>query len=107
MIYIIPTPTGLLSFNQQVELDGMVYDLYFRWNARDQHWALTISTNGVVLFAGIKLVISSDLLEYARRIDNIPPGKLYIEDLDGFFRDPDGDLFGNRVVLKYEEASGA
>lgn len=111
----IPVPTTTDPFSQQVELDGLIYDLTFLWNSRDSHWSLTIARSDVVLIRGIKLITinalasglepDNDLLYQFRRIEDMPPGKLYIQDLDGLDRDPDGTTFGDRVILIYEEES--
>lgn len=102
-VYVIPVSSTTDAFTQQVELDEVAYDLTFRWNARDAHWFLSISLNGTEIVSGIKLVISTDLLQYARRIDDLPTGKLMIVDLDNQDRDPDSVLFGDRVVLMYDD----
>lgn len=102
MIFDIPVPSTTDPFTQSVELDGTVYDLSFRWNPRDEHWMLDISNAGVLAVAGIKLVVSTDLLARDRRLDGIPPGRLFVADLDGLDRDPDDTLFGERVMLRYE-----
>ena len=103
--FIIPVQTTTDPFSQQVELDGLLYDLTFLWNARDQHWSITIGRDDVVLVREVKLVHvpDNDLLSQFRRIEDLPPGQLYISDLDGFDRDPDDTLFGDRVVLLYGE----
>jgi len=49
------------------------------------------------------MIISDDLLAYARRIDGLPPGRLMVVDLDDHGRDPNETLFGDRVVLMYDD----
>lgn len=103
--FIIPVSETTDPFDQQVELDALVYDLTFRWNLRGNHWSMDIGRDGVVLIYGIKLVVIDDLLSQYQRIANLPDGTLFIDDLDGLDKDPDGDNFGDRVVLKYTEAA--
>lgn len=103
-ISTIPVPKTTDAFTQQVGLSGSVYDLTILWNSRDHHWSISIGRNGLVMIAGLRLIISGDLLEYARRIGGLPAGKLMIVDLDGLDRDPEETLFGNRVVLMYDDA---
>lgn len=103
--FIIPVSETTDPFEQQVELDGRVYDLTFRWSERGQHWSLDIGRDGNILIAGIKLVIVPDLLIQARRIGELPEGTLFIEDLDGLDNEPNDTNFGDRVVLKYTEAA--
>jgi hypothetical protein len=102
--YILPVQSGVYAFTQQFELDGVLYDMKFLWNPRDHHWSITIGRNGINLIVGIKLIISDDLLAYARRIDGLPLGRLMVIDLDELDRDPDETLFGDRVVLMYDDS---
>jgi hypothetical protein len=104
-MFTIPVPSGTDAFTEQVDLDGKLYELSLRWNARDRHWMMDISTGGATLLSGLKLVVSPDLLAFSRRIDGLPPGKLIVADLDGHDRDPDDKVFGERVMLQYEEAN--
>jgi len=103
MKYTIPVSETTDAFIEQVELDGDIYDLSFRWNARDHHWFLDIGQDEVVLIAGIKLVNSPDLIGEFGRIEDLPPGVLSVEDLDGNYADPDDMNFGDRVQLRYDE----
>ena len=103
--FIIPVSGTTDPFDEQVELDGAVYDLTFRWNARGPHWTIDIGRDGNILVGGIKLVMISDLLPQYRRADDLPPGTLFVDDLDGLDVDPDDENFGDRVVLKYTEAA--
>lgn len=102
--FIIPVSETTDAFDEQVELDGLVYDLFFRWNARDNHWGMDIGRDGTVLISSIKLVVTSDLLVQYRRIGDLPEGTLFVDDLDGLDNDPDDENFGDRVVLKYSES---
>jgi hypothetical protein len=102
-IYSIPVQSTTDPSSQQVELDGILYDLTFLWNARDSHWSLTIGRDDVVLISEVKLIITENLLSQYVRIEDLPPGRLYVHDLDGLDRDPDATLFGDRVLLLYEE----
>lgn len=103
--FIIPVSDTTDPFDLQVELDGRVYDLYFRWNSRDIHWVMDIGRDGTVLVYGIKLVNSPDVLIQFRRISDMPDGVLFIDDLDGLDNDPDDLNFGDRVVLKYTDTA--
>lgn len=103
MIWNIPVRATTDAFAQQVELDGVIFDLAFRWNPRDAHWALDVGRGGTVLLAGVKLVNTSDILSEYRRVAGLPAGRLFVTDLDGRFRAPDATLFGTRVVLQYQD----
>ena len=103
-ITTIPVQRTTDAFTQQVEINGDMFDLTFLWNARDHHWSISIGQEGSMLISGIKMIISDDLLAYARRIDGLPPGRLMVVDLDDHGRDPNETLFGDRVVLMYDDA---
>ena len=103
MKFIIPVSGTTDSFIEQVNLDGLIYDLQFHFNTRDNHWFMDIGRNGVFLITGIKLVVSSDLISEFGRIEDLPPGLLSIEDLDSIDTDPDAENFGDRVQLRYTD----
>lgn len=105
MIFSIPVQETTDPFSQQVELDGLLYDLTFKWNARETHWSLTIGRDDTVLIQQVKLVHIDDLLSQYQRIEDLPPGRLYVFDQDGLDRDPNETLFGDRVLLLYEETA--
>jgi len=102
--FIIPVSETTDSFIEQVDLDGRIYDLQFHWNERDNHWFMDIGRDGVFLIKGVKLVNSPDLISEFGRIEDLPEGILSVEDLDGFYSDPDDTNFGDRVQLRYTEA---
>lgn len=102
--FIIPVSETTDSFIEQVDLDGRIYDLQFRWNVRDNHWFLDIGRDGVFLINGVKLVNSPDLISEFGRIEELPPGLLSVIDLDNVDSDPNSTNFGDRVQLRYTEA---
>lgn len=102
--FIIPVSETTDSFIEQVDLDGLIYDLQFHWNARDNHWFMDIGRSGIFLLNGIKLVNTSDLISEFGRIEDLPPGVLSVVDLDDVYTDPNDVNFGDRVQLRYAEA---
>ena len=103
--FSIPVSETTDSFIEQVDLDGLIFDLQFYWNSRDNHWFLSIGRNGIFLLEGIKLINTTDLISEFGRIENLPPGLLSVEDLDGNYSDPDDTNFGDRVQLRYTVAA--
>ena len=79
MIFIdLPVPATSASFQQESELDGVVYRLAFRWNARSEVWTMTLAdAQGDVIRSEITLVRDFPLL---RRIadERKPPGDLFL-----------------------------
>lgn len=79
---VIPTLIdGTAFYTQTSTLDGIVYQLIFSYNARDEHWFLTLRTEDgdeIVGCEGMKLVQGGFPL---RRVydENRPPGELYVQ----------------------------
>lgn len=88
---------------QEVDLDGRVYNLTLRFNARDGKWRLTFEVDGVVILRSLVLVIGEDLLSESRHIEELPPGNLIVRDVEELDRDPDGVVFGETVLLLYDD----
>lgn len=103
-LFTIPVSDTTDPFEEQVELDGLIYDLAFTWNPRDNHWFLTVGREGVTLLTHVKVVNDQDLLAPYTRTEDLPPGSLQVVDLDDEDKDPCATDFGDRVVLRYEEA---
>ena len=102
---IIPIPLGTTQpFNEQVEIEQKNYDLTFYYNDRDGKWRCTIALAGDVLVRGLVLVNGLDLLRNLRHVEGLPPGTLFVHDLDGLDTDPSDTNFGDRVLLAYTEA---
>lgn len=77
-MFLIPTDTGLLFWQQITTLDGTDYLLEFRFNSREQVYYLMVSlTDGTLLAQGIKLVCSYPLLQ-AYNDDRFPLGELIV-----------------------------
>lgn len=101
----IPTRSDLKAYEFQIELDGAVYTLGFRYNERMDRWIMDISSavgtellNGVVLLTNIPL--TDDYV-----IDGAPPGRFICEDRTGQNADAGRDDLGNNIRLLYEESA--
>ncbi len=105
MAVIIPTNHGLLRWRQLAELDTLTFGFAFSINRRDGFWRVAIDRDGTVLLAGIKLVLSADLLAAHRYDDRLPLGTLRMIDLDGLDNEATEENFGDRVVLAYDEVA--
>lgn len=104
-IFIIPVSDTVDPFEQQIELDGVVYDMTFHWNPRGDAWSMDVGRDGNVLISGVKLIETSDVLSQYQRIGGLPAGAMSVVDLDGLGADPDDTNFGDRVVIQYTEAA--
>jgi len=103
--FIISVPDEIIPFDEQVELDGTLFTLQFRYHTRDEFWRMTIIKAGVALLSYVKLVISLDLLAQYRHIEDLPLGKIIISDQDLVDTDPSSTNFGDRVLLMYQDIS--
>ncbi len=103
-VQAIPINAGtVVPFTQETDLGGRVYSLTFRFNSRDGKWRLTFEVDGVVILRSLVLVIGEDILSESRHVEELPPGNLIVRDVDGLDRDPDGILFGETVLLLYDD----
>lgn len=101
----ITVPPGQLqAFTQEVELDGKVYELSFRYNRRESKWYVTLIRNGAALVSNIKVVHGADLFSQFKYIEDMPQGNVLVEDINGRDRDPDADSFGSTVFMRYQNA---
>jgi hypothetical protein len=87
------------AFIEKVVLDGVPYQLRFRWNTVGEYWTLQISSiAGTIILAGIKIVLNYELIRDFRWLGG-PPGELYAIDTTGelstISRDalPDGTVY--------------
>ena len=103
----IPVLNGLAPYHVQVDLDGTVYGLGFRWNARDNHWYLDFDQTTTPILEGVKVVNGLDLLsQFGHMVvdGRLPPGRFEVFDtVPSTYRDPDTTTFGDTVLLLYHE----
>ena len=104
MPVIIETPMASTEYywTQITSLDGVPYELSFRFNSREQVYYLQISTlDGVPQVGGVKLVSNWPLL---RTVNNplAPPGELIASGIGSDAPAGFGELgSGARVSLQY------
>ncbi len=101
--FTIPVPETTIPFDQQVEMDGNLFLLKFRYHSRNGHWRMTIIRSGVVLLSSLKVVNTLDLLAQYRHIEDLPSGTIIISDQDLLDSDPNDINFGDRVLLMYQD----
>ncbi len=101
-IYIIPVQNRTDANSLTVELSGDFFQLKFTFNANESMWYMSIVKNNVEIASAVKLVSTDDLLAQFRAYD-IPEGRMFVEDKDGLFSDPDETNFGESVFLKYDD----
>lgn len=80
-------------------LDSIEYKFYIQYVARSDSWIMGVGDN----VKGISITRKDDILRNFHHHDDVPIGKLQLEDLDGLVRDPTRDTFSTRIFLKYIE----
>lgn len=101
----LPVRSDIQSYKYRVTLDGVSYNLRFRFNARYNKWIMDILTfDDVPISLGRPVLTNID--PFLRFIDpRLPAGNMIAGDLSNKDLDADGDTFGVTVVLFYEEAA--
>ncbi len=102
---IIPTSQTESDYLQVVTLEGVDYQLFFHWNARQPGWFCEIrDTDGSLIAAGKRLVLGTFIFEH----DNdprMPPGAFLLIDTTQSGREPGLRDLGARVFFIYIEAA--
>jgi hypothetical protein len=100
---VIPWDAINASFRETVELDGVPYTIWAKWNTAYEFWTIDIlDLNEVVLVAGLKLVVGIELI---RRFNDerLPPGNLVVVDVAGTTLRVARNDVGSNVQLMYRE----
>lgn len=86
----------------RVRLDGTPFRLNFKWNTRDEYWALSLyRDDGTALVEGMRLAIGVNLLRQFVG-STMPPGGLVLVDPGGRNEELDRDaLESGRLQLVY------
>lgn len=91
---------------QDVELDGVVYNLRIRWSERGEAWHVDIrDTEGDAILMGLKLVTLYPLLKNYRHLA-VPPGELMFVDSKDLSGRPTLEEMGDRYKLLYIDTGG-
>lgn len=102
---ILPTSQTESDYRQITALDGVDYELRFRWNTRVRAWFCGIwDMDGNVLAAPRKLVLGAIVFRYNRAADDrMPQGIFYLVDVTSNGTDAGLRDLGTRVFLCYAE----
>jgi len=81
------------DYQYRISLEGTGYDIRTRWNPRSEYWSVSIGPTGEPPAITTKALVGRDLLgNYA--VSGLPPGKLYVVDIEKGFGRPSVDDFG-------------
>jgi len=98
----------IAASSQEVELDGRVYRLTFRWNGRIKSWFMDIATaQGIPLLQSVRMVLNYPLTFGSDYKSDLPPGDFFaLCPTDRARQDPGRDAFVNEdcIQLYYIEA---
>jgi hypothetical protein len=106
--FTVDTSSDVTFYEQQTQIEGLVYILQFYWSARESAWYLGIYDQGQNAIAtGIRIVVDWPLL---RRFTDprLPPGRLIALDMSNQMQEiqTQSDL-GSRVLLTYISSDDA
>jgi len=103
-IVTIATRADFPSYNQRVELDGVIYNLIIRYNERMKRWILDIQDQeetdiiiGLVMLSGVPL-----LQQYVKT--DLPPGDFILLHRDATDINAERLDLGDEVTLYYFDA---
>jgi len=106
MAYLeVPLRTDIYAYTQKTTIEGAVYTLGLRYNARMERWVLDVmNAAGEMLLAGVKLLINYPLTHrFVGSIEGLPEGHFMIVDETGQERNPTRDDLGDDIKLIYVE----
>ena len=81
MAFIIPVD-GSADNIQRIQIGTETYDFRFRWNSTECAWYCYLGLNGDDPKVKFKLVVGMDLLEQYVAYAEVPPGILYVIDIE-------------------------
>jgi hypothetical protein len=73
---VIPTlDSQFTSFTIEIELSGVLYNLIFNWNSRENFWYMSIlDVNELPIMTDVKLVLNYDMFLDFQSVENLPSG---------------------------------
>ena len=102
----LPTSTTVPFYVFEIELDGVLFRLQFKFNQRDQAWFLSIlDTNDNQLRSGIRVVSDWTLLRLWQEIDKKPAGEMMAVAQGTIARPALINELGSDVVMTYLDAA--
>lgn len=100
----IPIRSDLPAYNFQINLEGTVFTLHFRYNSRSERWFMDINdTDDEQIVVGIPLLYGLPLVDRYKD-ERLPLGRFIIVDETGEERNPTRDGFGTDFKLLYQES---
>lgn len=102
----LPTSTINPFYVFEIELDGVLFRMEFKFNERDQAWYMSIlDTNDNHLRSGLRVVSDWTLLRLWQELTKRPEGEIIATALGGITRPALIDELGSQVILTYLDAA--
>lgn len=96
-------PSALGNFYFNIALDGVTFQLFFKYNQREDFYYVDIlDLEGTPIRSGIKIVVNYPLLKRCVLLES-PAGELLAVDTSARPQDPGKDSFGKDQFLLYEQ----
>jgi len=98
----IPTRNDIPSYTFRIDLDGVTYTLGIRYNERMDRWIMDFKTeNSEDIINGIPLLLGVSLLGRFKDT-RLPPGDLFMINIENENIEANRDNFGTNAKLLYE-----
>ena len=82
------------DFKYTVDLEGQAYDIRWRWNSRSESWFLYIGFAGRQYVLKTRVTTNWNLLNNYSTVEGLPPGSLYLVDIEKSYGRPSFDNVG-------------
>lgn len=74
------------AFQQQITLSSVIFLIYFRWNAMNQYWVMSIyDRNDQPILLGVKVVTNFNLTAQFEALAGMPVGDILCQNLLGLW----------------------
>lgn len=104
-VTVVDTSQRLQDYRQRVSLDGVTFELRFRFNTRVRSWYVDVfdEDRNIIVHAR-RCVINWTLLRQSSHKEGIPAGEFIVIDTTQRDAAPIEDDFGTRVLMTYLDA---
>lgn len=94
---------GNTNYFFKTELEGIFYGFGIRFNVRTSLWSMSIEDiDQVPIVTDVAMLMQASLIERYRDT-RLPPGRLFMVDIDNPNQDPGRDDLGKTAFLLYDE----
>jgi len=101
----LPVNSDIANYEFKTDLEGTRYIFTFRFNTRANRWIVDIlQDDKTMILSGIPLVLGTDLIGRFQNAD-LPPGNLFLVNLENEYAECGRNDLGNDVLLMYQESS--